>query len=135
MAISEEFGKVVMQIIGKDSQGKAELKTGISRSYWVYLCKGKVPRPEALEKIIDGYKPSQTVIRALYTAAGYEIPSKYQEPIPQHLKTREELIRDFVYEMRSIRPKCKESDEIALRIFEETLEAEAQEHINGEPEI
>lgn len=80
MRISEDFAIILNDIVGNDSQGKAEIKTGISKSYWVYLLKGKVPRPEALEKIIDGYKPSQAVIKALYTTAGYEIPHKYTQP-------------------------------------------------------
>lgn len=85
MHISTEFGKLLIEILGSDSNGKAAIRTGISKSYWGELLNGKVPRPESLEKIIDGYRDRITPeqIKQLYEAAGYEIPAKWIQPIPE----------------------------------------------------
>lgn len=80
MKYSKELEELLVNIVGKDTYGKAERKTAVSRSYWVYLLKGKVPSPELLDRIIEGYKVSNEIVVKLYAACGHALPAKYIEP-------------------------------------------------------
>lgn len=82
MLISKEFVSVLRDILVEDSSGQAQNRTGISKAYWGQLLNGKVPRPEALERIIDGYSDRITPeqIKRLYECAGYELPAKWSVP-------------------------------------------------------
>jgi len=81
MKISTEFGTLLQEVISPDTGGQASIRTGVSRGYWSDLLKGKVPRPEALERIIEGYRDriTEDQIKRLYEFAGYDIPAKWIE--------------------------------------------------------
>lgn len=82
MKVSQDLARVICEIVDPDTGGQASLRTGISRGYWSDMFKGKVPRPEALERIIEGYRDRITPdqIERLYETAGYDLPAKYVQP-------------------------------------------------------
>ncbi len=66
---SEEFGRIVSDIMGADGLREASRKTGLSKTYIGEMREGLVPSTEAVGQFAVGYRLDADLARRLFEAA------------------------------------------------------------------
>lgn len=86
--ISQEFGRLVAELMENDSFGQGTIRAGISQGYLLAMKRGKVPTAGFVKKFADGYKDRGADLHKLMIAAGYEQP-------PEHVVTADDITVRF----------------------------------------
>jgi hypothetical protein len=79
MAYSEDFAKIVKDIMGTDGAHNGQKRTGISSTYLGQMRRGKIPRGDILGRFALGYNVNEKWTRRLFEIAEAKDPEAEPE--------------------------------------------------------